>query len=309
MSGTAGLQTATFIVGLNPDAHAGALYPTVRVSVSEGLDLDGRIFLKFSVAVVRSSDGQVADLRGLFLNLAAPGLLGGLAVSGQDVTAKNFPGSANNLGGGVNINGSGPDSYHIGLAFGTQGIGRDDIRFTEFSLKHNSSDSSQPAQDLRVGLLTSQNFAARLTSVGSESNREGSLKLLGQLPAGAVTGLPQAPTEPTSPGTGSGEPTVPGAGGESTPPGGDATPDYGDDLPGTSTEPTAYLGNGNDSFWGSEGPDQAAGGPGNDVLMGNGGTIPLAGATVMIVFTDWPATTSSSPAPATTFLKAEAART
>ena len=268
MSGTAGLQTAIFIVGQNPDARAGALYPTVQVSVSEALGVDGRIFLKFSVAVVRSTDGQVADLRGLFFNLTGTGLLGGLAVSGPDVTSKDFSGSANNLGGGVNINGGGPDSYHIGLAFGTQGIGSDDIRFTEFSLKHNSPDPSQPAQDLRVGLLTSQNFAARLTSVGPESHREGSLKLLGQLPVGAVTGLPQAPTEPTSPGTGSGE---------TTPPGGDATPDYGDDLPGTCTEPTAHLGDGNDSFWGSEGPDRVAGGPRNDVLMGNGGDDQLAG--------------------------------
>jgi Ca2+-binding RTX toxin-like protein len=278
MSGTAGLQTATFIVGQNPDARAGALYPTAQVTVSEALDVDGRIFLKFSVAVVRSNDGQVADLRGLFLNLASPGLLGGLAVSGQDVTAKNFSGSAINLGGGVNINGAGPDSYHIGLAFGTSGIGRDDIRFTEFSLKHNSSDPSQPAQDLRVGLLTSQNFAARLTSVGSEGDRQGSLKLLGQLPGGAVTGLLPTLTEPTHPGTGGGNPTPPGSGdGGTPPPSGEAKVDYGDDLPGTSTEPTAHLGDGNNSFWGAEGPDQAAGGPGNDVLMGNGGDDRLAG--------------------------------
>ncbi len=94
-----------------------------------------------------------------------------------------------NLGSGNNVNGSIINEYgkfDVGVAFGTAGIGKDDIREASFILSHTTTD-------LTYDFLSAQDFAVRLTSVGDEDGcRNNSLKLGGTSPEG----LPEDPNSP-----------------------------------------------------------------------------------------------------------------
>ena len=105
------------------------------------------------------------------------GVLDGLWVSGADVSSFAI-GEVIGLGNGSNVNGGGsPCPCDIGIMFGSPGIGKDDVRLTEFLI---SSDLDALSVDLFSGLLA----GARVTSVGEheEDGREGSAKLVGVVP-------------------------------------------------------------------------------------------------------------------------------
>jgi hypothetical protein len=137
--------------------------PSVEVMITE--TPEGALL--FEVTVVGTVAG---DLRGLFFDAADPALLAGLSVDGDDVTAFRT-GSVSNLGSGVNMNGAGAP-YDIGLAFGTAGIGADDIRSTSFVL-------SSAAGPLTMDFVANVDFGARLTSIGPEGGaRNGSSKIV-----------------------------------------------------------------------------------------------------------------------------------
>ncbi len=125
-----------------------------------------------------------ADLRGFFFDTTASSLLSTLTVSGDAITAFQFKDDAvRNLGNGVNMNGHG--SFDAGIAFGTAGIGADDIDSLTFTLS-----SSRAA--LRLEDFAGVDFGVRYTSVGDEGgSRNGSLKL--------VTESPDAPPPPPPP--------------------------------------------------------------------------------------------------------------
>lgn len=141
----------------------------VRITLTEtGGDIQIR-------AKVLDTYGEIADLRGMFLHIADESLLGGLTITGADVTLLDIDANnVDNFGGGVNINGDVLNAIgktDIGVAFGTSGIGSDDIRDTTVTLRHSN-------QSLSLDDFDNQAFAVRLTSVGTEGgSREGSLKL------------------------------------------------------------------------------------------------------------------------------------
>lgn len=137
-------------------------------------ELNGALVITVEVL---SDGGDIGDLRGLFFDVGDEGLLSGLIVTGADVTDSAFDANAvSNLGGGSNVNGEILNAYGAFdgvVEIGTQGMGSDDIRATTFNLSHAS-------QALTLGLLSGQDMAVRLTSVGPEGgNRCDSLKLGG----------------------------------------------------------------------------------------------------------------------------------
>lgn len=139
-----------------------------------------------AVTMTEQSDGSlrfdlvnegeiVADLRGLFFDVVDPAILSTLSVAGAQVTrVASGDDAVVNLGNGVNMNGAG--EFDFGLAFGTSGIGKDDISSTSFTLT-----SSAGALDLQD--FAGVEFGVRFTSVGDADGARGdSLKLVGESP-------------------------------------------------------------------------------------------------------------------------------
>lgn len=135
---------------------------------------DGNI--QVSLEVLEGDDpdatGQIGDIQGLFFDIGNESLLGGMTVTGTDVTGSEFDAnSVSNLGNGVNMNGQ-SDPFDGGVRIGTQGIGKDDIQETTFILH---------ADGLTLVDFSGQEFGLRLTSVGDEDGeRDDSLKLTGE---------------------------------------------------------------------------------------------------------------------------------
>jgi VCBS repeat-containing protein len=141
-------------------------------------EVDGDLI--FNVELT-SDTGTVGDLRALFFDVNDEALLSGLSVSGTHVTGSAFRANrVTTVGGDANINGDVVNTlgaFDGGVAFGTPGIGRDDIRSTQFVLSHSTLD-------LTLDLISQQDFGVRITSVGTEGGaRNGSLKLGGEASA------------------------------------------------------------------------------------------------------------------------------
>ncbi|USR91674.1 PEP-CTERM sorting domain-containing protein [Phormidium yuhuli AB48] len=168
-------------------------------------DLGGTIQFDFKV----DTGVNMADLRGLFLNINDKSLLSGLSATAAsnpfaDIDAANFYSIGSNdfkidsggttnfgFGGGNNLNGGGRNApnYTIGLNIGQQGISRYDIQGTSFILQHDS-------QALSLDLFTESLFGVRLMSVGED--RQGSSKLRGETSDEIVVSEPSNPEpEPT----------------------------------------------------------------------------------------------------------------
>lgn len=140
----------------------------LRVTMTE--QADGS--LRFDLV---NQGAQVGDLRGLFFDTNDAALLSTLSVMGSQVTkVASGDDSVVNLGNGVNM--QGVDAFDFGVAFGTAGIGKDDIQSTSFTLR-----SSAGALDLDD--FAGVDFGVRFTSVGDlGGSRDGSLKLVGSSP-------------------------------------------------------------------------------------------------------------------------------
>jgi hypothetical protein len=131
--------------------------------------------VKFDLSLVNT----IADFRGFFFNF--DGNASNFSVTGDDVTKWDLTGGST-LSNSANLNGT-HTSFDVGIEIGTQGIGKDDIRATSFTV---SNDSPFSLGDL---------FGVRLMSVGP--NRNGSSKLLNE-PGGPQT-PPHVPIpEPTT---------------------------------------------------------------------------------------------------------------
>ena len=146
--------------------------PDVEVTAVEA---DGTI--EFSVEVLTTGDGHIADLRGLFFDLNDDLKLAGLDAAGDDVTDQDI-GDVINLGNGANMHGA-ADPYDFGVEFGKEGIGQGkaDIQTTTFVLTND-------AGDLTLDDIAQVEFGARITSVGLPGGlREGSGKLTTVAPA------------------------------------------------------------------------------------------------------------------------------
>ena len=133
--------------------------------------------LAFDVNVLEDT-GYIGDLNGLFFDLADDSILDNLAVSGEDLTGEAMKvdgvtkvDSYNNINGEVAKDSGKVD---IGVQFGTQGIGEDDIQSTSFTL--STTDGSA----LSIEDVLMQDFAVRLTSTGEvDGDRDGSVKIGG----------------------------------------------------------------------------------------------------------------------------------
>ncbi|NMG60783.1 PEP-CTERM sorting domain-containing protein [Geitlerinema sp. P-1104] len=166
-------------------------------------EIDGAIQFDFKV----DTEVNMADLRGLFLNINNESLLSGLSATAAsnpfaDIDAANFysigpndfkidsRGTTNfGFGGGNNLNGGGRNApqYTMGFDIGQQGIANYDIQGTSFLLQHDT-------QALSLDLFTESMFGVRLMSVGE--NREGSSKLRGETPSEIVALEPDAQPTP-----------------------------------------------------------------------------------------------------------------
>lgn len=218
--------------------------PGAKVTVTEAAD--GSLVFKVEVVDQISGGGDavdIADLRGLFFHVADESLLGGLVVTGADVTqARAEADGVSNLGAGVNMEGREHQPFDLGVEFGTPGVGTDDLRETTFILHH----ATKP---LTLELIAGQWFGVRMTSVSDNGlGRELSLKLVGQ--AGQPSGIAPPVEEPN--------PTPPP---ETPPPSGALDPVAGhDDL--------IEGGAGHDTIDGGAGDDEIQGEGGDDVILG-----------------------------------------
>lgn len=151
--------------------------------------------IQFTVDYVPTGNNTIADLRGVFFNIADDSLLSGLQVTGGNITASQFgpAGTINQVGSRSNtLSGGSNLKFDIGLEIGRQGISQgDDFQSTTFTLSHAS-------QALSLALFSEQNFGARLMSVGSGNSRNGSSKLAGQAPY--YTPPPPSPVKVPEPG-------------------------------------------------------------------------------------------------------------
>lgn len=152
-------RSITFVI---PGTSGG---PDVQVYAEEGTGGT----LVFTVTVL-STPTLTADLRGLFFNVNENGKLAGMAVSqvGNKVTDFDTH-DVIDLGNGANMQGK-AKPFDVGLEFGTQGIGKDDIQTATFTL-------SNAAGDLTLDDIAQVEFGARLTSIGAPGGaRSGSSK-------------------------------------------------------------------------------------------------------------------------------------
>lgn len=134
--------------------------------------------LRFTTTVDDTGGGEIADIRGIFFDLADESLIGSLSVAGADVTDSQFAvDGVQDLGNGANLNGSDKfgndiDPFDGGVEIGTEGASPDDIQSTTFILSSSTGD-------LELADLDLERLGVRLTSVtDDEGGRNESLKLI-----------------------------------------------------------------------------------------------------------------------------------
>lgn len=207
-------------VGLSflvPSAMAIAASPAHAFSLSGSLYNYEQDDTKVDYSLTQVDDGiqfdfrvdtsvNMADLRGLFLNINNESLLSGLSATAvsnpfADIDAANFysigaddfridSGGTTDFGfgGGNVLNGGGrrAPQYTMGFDIGEAGIANYDIQGTSFLLKHDT-------QALSLDLFTESMFGVRLMSVGD--NRQGSSKLRGETSNEIIASEPEPEPE------------------------------------------------------------------------------------------------------------------
>ncbi|WP_375750390.1 cadherin-like domain-containing protein [Vibrio sp. HN007] len=135
-------------------------YPPITVHATE--QTDGSLLFELS-----APEGEVADLRGLYFNLADPSLVDNLNVVGSDINNQEYK-DVSNFNNGNNMKGGGREPYDVGLDIGTAGKGKDIISDTSFTL------SSLDGEPLSLDLISQVEFGIRMSSTGnSGGNRNG----------------------------------------------------------------------------------------------------------------------------------------
>ena len=152
---------------------------TVQLTLAEftGDDAEVRITLDDSTGnIVGQVDvipsPNIGDLRAVFFSLNDSHLVCNLSATGSLVTAVAMEANCVTSVGNANVNGGGsPGPFDVGIAFGSSGIGSDDIQSASFILEYECGP-------LTLDMLDLNSFAARLTSVGLlGGSRNGSSKL------------------------------------------------------------------------------------------------------------------------------------
>ena len=160
---TAGMANAAVVSLFSDNTHSGA-DSEVLVTIEDA----GANLVDVTLEIVSDTTGNLGDLRGFFIDIA--GGFFGFEVTGAHVTS--FDTNTNREGPGNNVNPLGP--FSLGVQIGTQGIGRDDIMSTTFSIAGINGLISEASFFDQAG-------AVRVTSVGPDGDREGSSKVGGTL--------------------------------------------------------------------------------------------------------------------------------
>ena len=142
-------------------------------------EVGGAIQVSVSVA-----NGYSGDLRGLFFHIGNESLISSLSITGTDVTNRKF-GPANSVD---DVDGAviSPGKFDFGVEIGSEGIGKDDIRSTTFTI--SSSARTLTLADFINANPNGFDVGVRITSVGSD--RQGSSKLGGEIPGDTFTPNP-----------------------------------------------------------------------------------------------------------------------
>ena len=167
-----------------------------------------------TVKVNGTGDG-IADISGVWFHIADESLIPGLTFDEIDYTAVgvgtnsefitkiSLGENSNNLGNGVNLNGSGPNNFDVGLRIGQSGgiNGGDDFRSITFRIGHTT-------EDLDLSLFSEEGWGTRLKSVGA--NRNGSSKLQATAPTFTMDPVDNSQNLQNPEGEGEGEVQVEG---------------------------------------------------------------------------------------------------
>ncbi len=142
----------------------------LTVTITEGPD--GTLVFDLQI----QDTGTLGDVRAIYFDFGNDALIDTLAVEGDDVTDfKTGDEKVSTLGGDTNMNGevikTEDGKFDVGVEFGTQGIGKDDVQSTTFTL------SSTDGTPLTLDMINEEFFGLRVTSVGEEGSRDGSLKM------------------------------------------------------------------------------------------------------------------------------------
>ncbi len=163
----------------------GALFPraargiTVQLTLTQFTGDDALVIVTLDDAggiisgnINVQANPNIGDLRALFLQVTDESILPGLIITGPLVSESIIGDDNVDTVGNANVNGAGsPGPFDVGIAFGTPGIGGDDIQSTTFFLNHAQTDITLSMFDLT-------RWGIRLTSVGlPDGPREGSSKL------------------------------------------------------------------------------------------------------------------------------------
>jgi hypothetical protein len=157
------------------DTLAGAGKVRATVQVTSGLgDISGVYF----------------DITNSLLNnltFTPVSFMGASGASNNFISLIDQDGTANNLGNGTNMNGSGQSVFDVGLRIGNSGgiNGGDDYQKIVFDIGHTSSS---------VALSDFANWGVRAKSVLVNTSRNGSSKLSGEVP----TTIPAQVAEPST---------------------------------------------------------------------------------------------------------------
>jgi|GEM_PF-671031 len=131
--------------------------PDVLVHMEE--QEDGSILVRLDVG----EGGLPGDIRGLFFDVADAALLSHLSFTGADITGFQIGDEkVIDLGRGNNMHGNGRGPFDVGIAFGTPGVGHDDVNGTSFVI--HADDGSLTLDDLAL-----VDFGVRTTSVGQKN--------------------------------------------------------------------------------------------------------------------------------------------
>jgi hypothetical protein len=110
---------------------------SITFNIGPGLTLKMTELVDGTILFELVGQASLVDIRGLFFDVADASLLPNLAVSGADITGSPVfqDEGVYKLSPAVNMNGTGAQPFDAGIAFGTVGVGRDQIQVTSFVLR------------------------------------------------------------------------------------------------------------------------------------------------------------------------------
>ncbi|MEY4644875.1 MAG: hypothetical protein RLZZ596_1706 [Pseudomonadota bacterium] len=173
------MSSLSFLIN---DTSTGAGTPTVQVTITE--NPDGT--LKFEITQLGGAGAYYGDLRGFFFDIGDESLIGTLTATAERNLTEVQQGndSVVDLGGGANMSGltnadgekasklagAEANGYDVGIEIGTSGVGSNGDDVGSFSFTLGSSE-----RDLTLADFANADFGIRITSVGQDTNGDGTI--------------------------------------------------------------------------------------------------------------------------------------